>query len=584
MPSTAPDLPACLPMPSARICPLAEVAHRLPAGSRPTARPDAMALHITGDARLPHLDLDHPMADLRAWVDAGLLDGGTAMEAHPHERDHTPSAGIHIAVVLVDGDLRIDGALTAQTERNGDGAHGSPARPAQLVVSASLHARNAVLAGTHLHIVGGLHVTDLLWCHGSEGTLSVQAGLQARVAVFTGGHAVQIAPAETVGYLIDEVRGGPHLAAFSCEAVGAVFPPALLNGLNDGENGVAALLNRRAVLAAVHGGGSAARSSKDIDATLPMAHDLLEGTDISIGNIRAVLRSPVIAHKQFTATGWFGQTDFLLCRQHVDASGDRRDDHIHITVWKAWDFYLSVDEAPVRTGLRARLGAAVRLRRVPRAPRLTLAFRPYAEGQPGPWQPLDASRHPEAWQACAHAWRGVLDYVRRGVGQHRARYPLWRQLQAGMTAASIEEFTSLPVFAERCGNWWDDAHNGWWEGDLWLGARQPCMHNGVPWGRALKFSWKNGEPAPGDDADNTHSACQMDVDEAREGPAVVAFTYAQRQSEEREPIAPCAADHIARLLRFHRGLQARLRPLAPAPAQACAASAGASDARETPPA
>jgi len=570
-------------MPSARICPLAEVAHRLPAGSPLLAEPDAWALHITGDAHLPQLDLDDPLADLAAWVQAGLMDAGPGMHGVVHDGIPASAGSPRIALVLIDGSLHLDGALTAHTEPAGDGEANRPALPAHLVVTGDLHARNAVLARTHLHLHGALHIADLLWCHGDQGTLAVQGALVARVAVFTGGHALQIAPAEQVAFLIDEVRGGPHLAEFSCEAVGALFPPALLRRLSDGEHGVADLLDRRAVLAAVRSGGSAARSSDDIAAALPIADDVFTGTDISIGNLRAALRSPVIPHKQFTATGWFGQTDFLLCRKHVDADGDARDDHIHITVWKTWDFYLSVDDAPVRTGLRARLSAAVRLHRVPTAPRLTMAFRSYAAGLPGPWQPLDAASHPAAWQACERAWRGVLDYVRWGVGQHRAHYPLQRRLQAEMTAAGIEDFTSLPVFAERSSDWWDDAHNGWWEGDVWLGARQPCMHNGVPWARALKFSWKNGDDAPGDAPDTTHSTYQMDVDEAREGPPLVAFTYAQRQGEPREPVPPCAADHIARLLRFHHGLQAHLRPAPPAGGPADAGHRAPPNATEAPP-
>ncbi|MFN9727288.1 hypothetical protein [Acidovorax sp.] len=545
-------------MPSARICPLAEVAHRLPAGSPLVNQADGLALHITDDVYLTHLDLNHPLTDLGAWVDGALPDGAALGDAQLHGGHHAPARGLDIGLVLIEASLYLNGSLTANNEPQPDDGNSGPALPAHIVVTGSLHARNAVLAGTRLDIDGALHIADLLWCQGDQGMLAVRGAVHARVAVFTGGHGLHFAATQDISFLIDEVRGGPHLAEFSCEAVGAVFPTALLNGLSDGEHGVADLLDRKAVLAAVRSAGGAARSSEAIRAALPMADEGLADSDISIHNIRAALRSPVIPHKQFTAMGWFGQTDFLLCRQHEDANGDACDDHIHITVWKTWDFHLSVQKAPVRTGLRARLAAGVRLRRVPKAPRLTLAFRAYSAGQPGPWQPLDASHHPDAWQACTHAWRGVLDYVRRGVGQHRARYPLLRQLQAEITAAAMEDFTSLPVFAERCSNWWDDAHNGWWEGNVWLGARQPCMHDGEPWGRALKFSWKNGEDAPGDPADHSHSAYQMDVDEAREGPPVVAFTYAQRQGEQREPFPPCAADHIARLLRFYRGLQARL--------------------------
>ena len=92
-----------------------------------------------------------------------------------------------------------------------------------------------------------------------------------------------------------------------------------------------------------------------------------------------------------------------------------------------------------------------------------------------------------------------------------------------------------------------------------MGARQPCMHDGQPWGRAFKLSWKNGAPAPGDGADNAHSAYQCDVDEAREGPALLQWTLAQRQSEARTPLQRCAADHIARLLRLYGLVESRLQ-------------------------
>ena len=49
-----------------------------------------------------------------------------------------------------------------------------------------------------------------------------------------------------------------------------------------------------------------------------------------------------------------------------------------------------------------------------------------------------------------------------------------------MTAKHIEAFTSLPVFTEQYNDWWDSDRNGYWEGEVWVGARQPCMHDGEP--------------------------------------------------------------------------------------------------------
>jgi hypothetical protein len=194
------------------MCPLADVAHRLHGGSPHIAQPGALALHITGDAHMPRLDLDDPLTDVLAWLQAGLPD--TLPGAEALTRADLPATDRpRIVLLLIDGSLHIDGAMLARKERDpvdNPGEHAAP--PAHLVVAGHLHARNAVLAGAHLHIHGALHIADLLWCHGDQGTLAVQGSLRARVAVFTGGHALHLAPAQEVAFLIDEVRGGPHLA------------------------------------------------------------------------------------------------------------------------------------------------------------------------------------------------------------------------------------------------------------------------------------------------------------------------------------------------------------------------------------
>ena len=301
------------------------------------------------------------------------------------------------------------------------------------------------------------------------------------------------------------------------------------------------------------------------DLLCPPAADLCADGAISVENILALVHTPVVGPRQYTASGWFGQTDFALCQRHEDALGDLRDDNVFITVWKTWDFYLSVQHVPERAGWRARLAAAARLRRRPTVPRLLLLHRAYdTAGQPGEWRALAPDTTPGAWAACQSAWQGVLDYLRKAVGQHRARYPLYQRLQAVLTPRRIEALTSLPVFTERCADWWDSERNGWWEGDVWVGARQPCMHGGEPWGRALKFSWRNGTEAPGDAEDDAHGIYQIDVDEARAGPAVAVFSHAQRQSEPHAPLPRGAADHIARLLEFYALVEERLLGAPPA--------------------
>ncbi|MDP3165980.1 MAG: WD40 repeat domain-containing protein [Hydrogenophaga sp.] len=535
-------------MPIARLCPLTEVTALIPPdcwiaerlASDPQELGAEMVLHITGDVQLPELHLDAPLATGSALC-TGLQDQqGDASDTK------LPRAPF---LILIDGNLQIDGALTC------DDTDGTT----HLVVTGNTYAHNAVVGGQLLSVGGALQVDDLLWGHYNHGELRVHGGLTARVAVFTDEYHLHIAGPEQVEFLLDEVRGVAHLAEFSCEVVGAVFAPEFLDGADSGADGISTLLNRDAVVAAVRAGDSATRTSADIHALFPVAHDLCADNAISIENIMAVLHTPVIAHKQYKAYGWFQQTDFSLCQRHVDEDKDQRDDNVFITVWKTWDFYLSVEQVRVPQGLVARVAAAVLRRTLPTTRQLTLIYRNYIDGEPGEWKALAPDADPKAWKACQHAWRGVLDYVRKAVGQHRARYPLRQRLKAELTAARIESFTSLPVFTERYNDWWDSDKNGYWEGDIWVGARQPCMHDGEPWIRALKLSWKNGDPASGDEADNAHSAYQLDVDEARDGPGVVELTYSQRQADSRAALPACAADHIARLLRFYGAVEARIR-------------------------
>ena len=532
-------------MPTARLCPLADVAALLPADSWISQRlaedPNALAtetvLCITCDVQVPELHLDAPLASgspLRA-----LLQGGGA----------SPAPTGQPFLILIEGHLQIDGALTCDDT---DGA-------THLVVLGDARMDNAVVGGQLLYVQGALHVADLLWGDYNHGGLTVRGGLTARVALFTDEYPVDITGPEQVEFLMDEVRGVPHRAEFSSEIVGIVFPPEFHDGIDDGESGVSYVLDRARVVAAVRAGDCATRSSAEIHALMPLEADLFADEAISVRNILAAVHTPVIGPKEHTATGWFQQTDFSLCQRHVDADGDQRDDNVFITVWKTWDFYLSVAQVRERQGLLARLAAAVRGHKVHTTAQLTLVYRGYSDGEPGEWLPLAPDTAPEAWQACTLAWRGVLDYLRKAVGQHRARYPLYQRLVAELTAERIEEFTSLPVFTERYNDWWDSDKNGWWEGDVWVGARQPCMHEGEPWGRALKLSWENGDEAPGDEDDNAHSAYQINVEAALDGPAVVEFTYAQRQSDARATLPRSAADHITRLLRFYGAVQLRVR-------------------------
>jgi hypothetical protein len=533
-------------MPSLRFAPLADVAHLLPADcsiaeqlrSRPEDFTDETVAWATGDVQWPALHLDTP------------LSAGSALRALAQAQPDAPALPRSApCMVLIEGNLRIDGALTSSN------AYGS----AHLVVLGSAHVRHAVVGGQLLCVQGTLAVDELLWGHGHQGELRVNGGLTARVALFTDGYAVHIAGGEQVEFLLDEARGVPSLAEFSAEAAGLVFTPLFFDGIDDGEDGIGDLLHRGRVVAAVRAGDSPVRASSDIHALLPLATDLFADEAISMANILAAVNSPVVTHKEKKASGWFGQTDFSLCRRHVDGDGDQRDDNVFITVWKTWDFYLSVEHEPVRKGLLARLVSAVLRKPIPFTEVPTLLYRDYTDGTANGWKVLDDAADQEVHQAAARAWRGVLDYLRRAVGQSRAGYPLYHKLQAEITPRRIERFTSLPYFTEEYNDWWDSDKNGTWQGDVWVGARQPCLHDGEPWGRALKLSWENGEDAPGDDSDDAYGVYQMDIDEARAGPPLVEFRYAQRQSETKALLPRGAVDHMARLLRLVALVEAHLQ-------------------------
>ena len=533
-------------MPTCHLAPLSETLARIAGNSAlaqrlrelPGLRDSDAVVCFTGDVHLPALDLAAPLAEgsrLHA-----LLPPGQALAAG------APAA------ILIEGHLRLDGALTS----------GAPHATPHLLVAGDVHAQDTQVGGV-IDVGGTLTVAHLLWGHGAQGALRVRGGLSARVALFSGAFQVQIDGPEDVTWLVDEVRGRPHLAEFSPEVATALFLPHCLAGsdapLSAGEHGVVPLLDAIAIGTALRLGHNVVAQDEAIAAAWPLATALFADDALSIANVRAAVRCAAVGHKQYQASGWFGQTDFALCQRHVDADGDARDDSVYITVWKRWDFYLAVEHVPAQRGPLARLAAALRQRPAPFTPRLLLAYRRYSAGAAGPWLPLDEGTPPEALGACTRAWRGVLDYLRKAEGQARAGYPLWRRLQAELTPARIVAFTNAPRFTEEYNDWWDSDRNGWWEDDVWVGARQPGMHEGLPCGRALKLSWRNGNEAPGDAEDDAHGAYQADLDEAREGPAVLEWTHAQRQSDTRAPLPRCAADHLARLLRIYAQLEHRLQ-------------------------
>ena len=575
--------------PPIHLTPLAAIAHRLPSAcwlnealEHDTQKwADLPVWWVDGDLDLSALNLGLSESAEGRWRPP--LPAEAVISPHKHPQG---------ALLWVNGHLQLQGALTSDDNN----------APVHLLVMGQAEMECALLGGQQLHVQGDLMVRTLCWGDGAAGGLTVLGHLRAQAGLFTRGYRTAFNQQPHGDFWWQEASP-LEAPASDAEALALLLAPEYLDRDAAPDTRLADMLNRPALLHAARTGQPLTQPTAMVHALLPQppTPGLFTDETISAANILAAVRSPVIAHKEHTAAGWFGQTDFALCRQHVDADGDARDDSVFITVWKQWDFYLAVDHPERHRGwlgaaLATLRGVLKRGRQRPPSPSappgmpptaatkaasadpLTLLYRPYHQGEPGHWQALlppeasgassasgatdaEAAKEPsnaQAWRACQQAWRGVLDYVRKGTAQARARYPLWAQVQAEITPARLEALTSGPLFTDHYNDWWDAEKNGFWAGQLWIGARQPCLHEGEPWGRAFKLSWQNGEDAPNDPPDDAHAAYQLDLDEAREGPPQVRVQYTQRQSESRSPIPPCAADHLARLLRLYRQAQAHI--------------------------
>jgi hypothetical protein len=477
---------------------------------------NAMVLHITGDLELPHLNLDAVLASDSALLP--LMPPELAIKGKPY-------------LLLLQGQLLVRGAITSSDNK----------KSTHLVVLGNTVAGHMVVSGQRLWIQGQLTVDGLLWGHESyfPGMLKVDGGLRAQVVLFTEDYDVQIQGGEHVQYLLDEARGGAHLAEFSNEAIGALIASSYFDGVDAGEDGLADMLDRQAIVTALRAGRPVLCLGTALSESMLQADDLFDGEAFSANNILAVVRSAVVPANERTAIGWFAQTDFVLSQRHVDKDGDQRDDYVLICVWSRWDFFLSVDD--------------------PSTSSCTLIYRAYDDGEPGEWKTLKASSPDNAWQECQQAWRGVLDYVRKASAQARANYPLYQQLASTITPARLEALTCLPVFTQQYNNWWSSDRNGHWLDEVWVGARQPCIHDGESWSLALKLSWRNGEDGPQDEEDEAHGSYMIKVEQASDGTTALSWTYAQRQSDSQETLPPVATDHMARLLRYYALVEARLR-------------------------
>ncbi|GAA6118064.1 hypothetical protein [Acidovorax sp. FG27] len=284
-------------------------------------------------------------------------------------------------------------------------------------------------------------------------------------------------------------------------------------------------------------------------------------------------------HRQ-TAQGWFGDTDFLLTRAHVDDDGDTYHDGLFLTVWGQWDFWIADARRPTHASLlqaaAARAGHWLRRESTPPVgfTQLCRPHRPGVDANAVPWQRFDVATHagpPEAVAACLLAWQGLLDYWRKGVAQRRAHHPLRERLLACWPPERIEALALLPAFAPaKPGNPLAPGLGGWQTlaavstrapTPSGLGRNAPASFAGA----AVRLAWprmpRAEAAAPdGSEDDDTLAIYQIEVqrDPLRPGETGVEVSYAQRLGDTREPLPLEAADHTERLLRLLDAAQAQL--------------------------
>lgn len=301
----------------------------------------------------------------------------------------------------------------------------------------------------------------------------------------------------------------------------------------------------------------------------------------SAEGLRQLLRAALPGKGHQKTAGWWEQMDFLLTRSHVDEDGDAYHDGLFLTLWKRWDFWLALPGTePVQTGhWAARAWARVTrpaARPATGAAGLLGRQRGYdAAGEPEAWAPLPpASQQPSdddadpASQALRHAWHLLLRYWHAAEHERRGGWPLRTRLHAALSRERVAALIALPVFTERYDDWSDPERSGWWDGDVWLGARQRqasglALAGGR--GAALKLGWRNGTEGPGDPDDDAHASYQLELLGPNAPPAPgtlhppgLLISYRQRQSAPRAPLPGHAALHAGRLLQLFGPARARL--------------------------
>jgi hypothetical protein len=498
-----------------------------------------------------------------AWRDALALDGqdpGTPVLWH--------QGGLALPLLALDelgawllyveGDLHIEGALLA-SEHDGN----APCN-AHLLVGGALHARQALLGPGLVAVADALRVQEMLWGDGAHGRLHVGGALAARWALFSGGYAARWRGPAGVPWLLDH---GADPTGYLAEALAAQVRTEGVHGLSGGEGGPQSLLRRDALCTLARAGEALLRAPDAVPGLLPHAPE--PGTAIAdivnIAAIRALVHGPLIARRAHRLQDWFGDTDYALCRRHVDAEGDQREDSVFITVWRRWDFYFEAARIERPGGLWGRIAARLGLRDAPLEDELTLLWRRHpAEDGEGTrkagkaekaeeWHPLDEAAPLDARTAAHAAWQAVRTHAGEGVAQVRAGHPLWGWLQRSLTPGRVQALARLPVFTGEYNDWHDSDRNGFWEDGVWVGVRQPAQQdrrgrNGAP--LALKLGWENG---PADAEDNHLASYLLEPD-----PTHLRITAAQRQDQARAPLAPHSATHLLRLARMFGAMEQRL--------------------------
>ncbi len=517
------------------LVPLQEIAHKLPRGSRLAEKVkdsaefnDEIVLHVIGDLRLKALDLEQPLSEI-SELRAMLGDAS----------DPSNSAFL----IFIEGNLQVE---TCITNENTDGA-------TNLIVCGDVTAHDVAIGGQHFYVQGALTVTNLLWGDYNHGELCVRGATRARIALFSDEYFAELSGGEKFDHLLDETREVPNLIEFSYEWVHGIFEAEVLNPAEQGDTSISQMVDRDALVAALRANISITQTDDAIAVFMPIPNDVLINDALSVENVLACVNSGVIAGDVVATDGWFAQTSFMIVKRSIDEKGDQINDRAFITVWKTLDLYVGVAQVPKveKEGVWATLKAVLSNRPAPTHEVLQIQCRGYTDGEPNDWTEL--SEVDEKTRAAAiKAWRGMLDYIRTGIGQARAGYPIAQRLQSEVSHARVAALVGLPVFTQKYNDWWGD-ENGYWQNEIWVGARQKCEHKGVSYLRAFDLSFENGDEASGDDDNDAIASYKFFETES----LAAAFTmnYQQRQSATSELVPRMAAVHQLRLLRYFKGME-----------------------------